>query len=440
MLRTSIGSLAAALLLAAPLAAQNLCGFELPALATNRLAARKVQQPADVTRARNAALQQDVFASESERDAINTAAEELEKSGRGARFIATDSGLGLVAMGMTKVETGSPNPTLAAIQEQAALVRAHLDAKAQLVRTTQGLSADGLRQLATQKRLLDAEGGAPDSDREDSRQVAGAFLRGAVLYDAAIDGGIARVFVLSTPKTQGLVRTESATDLTAGSMQAATELLMTEVRSGALPPLGGRILSVPSTGEIAWAGFGSAPIQANDDPKLRAELEEAAGKAAVQRASDALLALMRGESVKVESTLQSSIDDYQEELQAALAETDDAATRRWLEAKAKVLASQSVKEVLTQSASGTLPTGTQTETLESADGRFVHAIALYQPKVAQLAAQFQQAFAQEQPLGNTQRRTSAFEFEKDGSFRLGPDGRLIPRSLGKGRVTKDKDL
>ena len=41
------------------------------------------------------------------------------------------------------------------------------------------------------------------------------------------------------------------------------------------------------------------------------------------------------------------------------------------------------------------------------------------------------------PLGNSKRRAKTYAVRADGTFETSSDGRLIPKSLGKGRVTKD---
>ena len=73
--------------------------------------------------------------------------------------------------------------------------------------------------------------------------------------------------------------------------------MLAEIQSGVVPPVDGRIVSVPETGEIAFVGFGSEIVRPSDNKKTNANNRTNARRRASLRAEASLCGIIRGDTV-----------------------------------------------------------------------------------------------------------------------------------------------
>ncbi len=287
---------------------QALSDFGIPASSDGPAQLRQVEAPAEVKVTENAALGQKVISAASTQDAINSAVQDLVESGEGARFIATASGVGVVASGAASYGADGKNPNLVLIEQRRAYIDAMIEAKVEMARLLNGLTVAGKQFLYRQTQLRDTPEAAlanieAGSSEQISESIAGV-LRGVVVYDLEDNPneGLVRVSLVTSPKTQGAVQYLGRDQISAGTLEAGMAYVFNEIRAGLIPPEGGRVITVPETGEVAWVAFGSEICRKNSDREIQRILKSEAQHTAGTRAQRALLSIINGESVTGDST------------------------------------------------------------------------------------------------------------------------------------------
>jgi hypothetical protein len=406
-----------------------------------------VEEPAAVARSVNAELGAEVIAAASDGDAIRAALGSLRAVGSGAVFVRTDAGIGVAALASLASPRGdgAGNETLAALAERRTRVAAHLAAKLEIVKLLDGTSETARLELARQRRMLDDAEADVTASVEDSRSVVAGFLAGASLFGVAVDGGVVRVAVISTPRTQGVSSAIGADLLAARDLEAAKQRVRDEVQGGAAPPDGGTFVTLAEQELMACIAWGSAvrrSVDRDTDPRVAAEIDVAAHEAARRRAGQALLALLAGESLDAEGGTREEYPPLASRVAAELAERRSPNEAAAAKAHEELVATARSHDMLRSSLEGHLPPGVQYEgPIYTEDSRFVAFLAFLALDAQALAQSTAWAPSRRaRPLGDTARRSREYPVAPDGSFQLTADGRLLPRSRGVGRVTSKDDL
>ena len=109
---------------------------------------------------------------------------------------------------------------------------------------------------------------------ETQIQTVRKVLKGYVTY-AVLDDGNGRVYVtlVSSPKTRGKYTRFGDNGVTASNLREGLNSVIAEIKNNLVPPVGGHIIDVLDTGEVAWVGFGSFIVRKDDEPDVQAELE-----------------------------------------------------------------------------------------------------------------------------------------------------------------------
>jgi len=112
---------------------------------------------------------------------------------------------------------------------------------------------------------------AADSD-ESIAQAVDMMLRGFVIYEVRDDMPKQTVYVsiVTTPKTRGKLARPAPNNIEVDDLREGLTQVISEVRSGLVPPVGGRIITMRKTGETAFVGFGSAVMHANANAAVQA--------------------------------------------------------------------------------------------------------------------------------------------------------------------------
>ena len=448
-----VAAVAALLTVAAlhpPAAAQTLGDFVIPAQQPDPDAAAAPPPPDRVTTSRNDRLGRTVIAGSQPatavQDAINAARDELlsRANPSGARFVATPAGLGIVAIGSASYAERSgktnPNPNLELLDRRRAATEARLAALRALAETLNGLSIEARTALAAQQTAIDLPNATQTEidrqTRERTHQLTSAFLRGVVTYAAHdnTDTNTITVTVVTTPKTQGQIARLTPSIVTAESLESGMNAVFADLAARTTPPVGATAVTVPATGETAWVGFGSALLRTHPSPAVERRQEETALRLARLRADAALAAIISGSELDASDSLVATFAEQTAALDAALnQQTDPDAAAAERERLTRTARTTFNAEINTETVA-TLR-GVQRRTYRSPDDRWVWTVAVYTTQAASSADR--QAVT---PLGDTNRRSRGFEINPDGSFQRDDRGRLIPRSLGSGAVTRPDDL
>jgi hypothetical protein len=220
----------------------------------------------------------------------------------GTKIVKTPSGIGFVATGIGAYRT-MENPTATRISKRNAYVIAFTDAKKRLAELLGGLTNEGkeeIRQSLVNINLPKEELTNISTQTEESlKQAVDMMLRGFVIYEVndALEEKAVYVSIVSTPKTRGKMSRPAPSAVNANNLRDGLNNVIAEIRSGLVPPVGGRIITVASTGETAFVGFGSAVVRTDEHAAVQAKLNVAAQKMADARAKDGLCGLIRGDKI-----------------------------------------------------------------------------------------------------------------------------------------------
>ena len=339
----------------------------------------------------------------SAQDAINAAVkknvEELTDGGGAqmeAKMVKFPSGLGFVATGVGTYRT-MENVTATRLAKRKAYVIAFTMAKKNLAESLGRLSNDGkelVRSSLVNVNLPKEEMTNISTQSEESlKQAVEMMLRGFVIYEVNDDPSrsTVNVSIVTTPKTRGKLARPAPNAVEADSLREGLNQVIAEVRSGLVPPVGGRIITMRSTGETAFVGFGSAVVGTSQNNAVQQKLRLTAQKIAAMRAKDALCGLIIGDKTSWEGSVVESMKDQVQEFESAakddpLANKDPATVKKLDEARQTFVARMETNDVYRSARSGVLPPGINTKTWFDTDNAWAFALSVYVPSLTNAAA------------------------------------------------------
>lgn len=258
-----------------------------------------------------------VVKAETAQDAFNTVVDTKKVGCVRTEF---GSGFGWVATGMGTYER-MKDVVASRISKRNAYVAAYMMAKKELAQSLGELSTQGKTQLREQlltvSKADDSLKAIESDSAETLEQVVQKFLKGFVLYSVFDDEATSSVYVsvVSTPRTRGRFNRVDPDSIDAASVQEGLSQIFAELSNGLIPPVGGKMISVPATGEIAFVGFGSSVVRVDDNPALNARLILQAERAADMRAADALCGVIVGDQTswrgKLDERTSSMLADFE---------------------------------------------------------------------------------------------------------------------------------
>jgi hypothetical protein len=354
-----------------------------------------VENPADVTEVEGDVTGEPAISAASAQDAINSW---VAKRSEGFNEIVFPNGFGFVATGVSTYGKHD-NPVTERAAKRNAYVTSYMRAKTQLAEGLNGVYTSGRTKAFERIATVNESQGQTlininENTSEAIRQRIDGFLRGYVVYEVFDDTEAARVYltIVTTPKTQGHYDRPDVQTISAASVQEGLGQVFTEIEQGLTPPVGGRMIYVPATDEMAFVGFGSAVIGRQDNAAAQAKLELNAERIAKIRAKDALCGVIVGEELESEEKLDSQVSsmnrDYEELCK------DDPIVKNNPDHPGYVKLQNSVSEFKAAEANlsvmrgirdGILPPGVRQETWSDEDKAFTYAVAVYMPSVSNAA-------------------------------------------------------
>ncbi len=374
-------------------------------------------------------------------DAINFV---VNKHSAGAEMIKAGSGIGWVATGVGGYDV-MENPTATRIAKRNAYVKAFLDAKKKLAEALNGLSSEGRTQVVEQmEQVTDNKADLANfaaTQNEKLEQAVQMLLKGFVIYAVEDDAAKKTVYVsiVTTPKTRGQFNRPSPNGMEADSIRDGLSQVLLEIQNGLIPPVGGKIIQVPATGEIAFVGFGSDVIRTSDNSAMQAKMRLNADKIAQMRAKDALVGMIIGDDTGWQSKLDESTQQTIKQFETSDSGSD-ASLQRFEKTRQTFQNTQKSSEQFQSVRSGILPPGVTPKTFTSKDDAEVYAVVVYIPSVSQQADQTAREMNQAQLLVNPNEAGGAA-----APTTTAPDVNA-PRPSGtvapgpSGTVSRDKDL
>jgi len=358
--------------------------------------------PTDIGQPGKIVVKGNVVSAATTQDALNAAVRQsIQDFGAGAetelgaRMARFPSGLGFVATGCGIYSAG-PDLKTTRVAKRKAYVVAFTHAKKHLAEFLGGLSNEGkeeLHQALTQVHRPGQEAAELRiENREALNQAVDMMLRGFVVYRVQ-NVGPDRVYVsiATTPKTCGKVGRLAPHAVEVADLREGIQQVLNEVRSGLVPPVGGRIVTMRATGETAFIGFGSTVVGGSSNPTMQARLDLTASKIAAARAKDALCGLIVGDRASWRGSVVESqhVHVREFELLAAgdpLARGNAAGAERLEKARQTFVTKLRATDVHRSARSGILPPGVITRTWFDAEHEWAYGMSVYVPSVSGAAA------------------------------------------------------
>ena len=356
----------------------------------------QVKDSASIVTKHDASLDVSFTAAPTLQDAINKIIANPKTGCQFAR-VSDQQGVTLVATGMGTYSLNYENVMASRIEQRNAYVQAFMRAKDEMARTLSGISFEGANyfeqgsqsETNSSKTLNNIE----TSMSERQKQWAQAVLKGYVTYAVQDDGnGKVYVTIVSSPKTRGQVGHNGTDGITADNIYSGLNSIIAEIREGLIPPVGGRIVEVPNTGEVAWVGFGSAIVRLDPEPDVQAELELQAEQIAGLRAVDGLAAIIFGDETRWQAHAD---EETKRQIKSfEYAQKNDPSTKgtekeiKEYENRIREMRNTiSHSETISSLRKGILPPGIMRQTDLDEDGYFAYGIAVYLPSASDMAAE-----------------------------------------------------
>ena len=418
--------------------------------------------PADVKQPEKVKKDGRKIAAANAQDAINAAVAENKKELKGgdtaevgAKMVSFPSGLGFVATGVGTYRAMA-NPTATRIAKRKAYVIAFTRAKKNLAEILGGLSNEGKEEVREQLVNINLPDDEMTNIKTESvealRQAVDMMLRGFVVYEVKDDTKQNTVWVsiVTTPKTRGKFARPAPNMVEANDLREGLTQVINEVRTGLVPPVGGRIITLRKTGETAFVGFGSTVVRSSRNQAVQAKLNLTAQKIAAMRAKDALCGLIIGDRASWQGSVVDSLKDEVQEFESLnrddpLARKDPEAVRKLDKARQTFVARIESTDVYRSARRGILPPGINTKTWFDADHAWGYGMSVYVPSLTNAAAQTARDVLDSQILQPIDDGTKRGRVGKDGPFIDQKDARIKQPSTKvkagpTGKVGKDDDL
>lgn len=407
----------------------------------------QIAQPEAVKEEKGASGEQVVSAATAQ-DAINAAVKHTAVGG-GCEEVKFPSGFGFVASGVATYSSVMPNPTATLMDQRKAYQIAYLNAKKELARHLNGMSTTSKEQLLNEFKIVttdtDTLANVSETMGENISELINGLLKGYVVYnvndDQSDNTGTVTVTIVTTPKTLGKANRVDSSAMSTGNVREGLNSVLSEIANGLLPPVGGKIISVPQSGELAFVGFGSAVVPDNPDKGVHAKLVLNAQKIAQMRARSALCGIILGDEIEASASLDAptqSMSKQFDEVQQddPLEQAKDKAEINKLDAQLKTFQSnQLTKEQISSLRSGVLPPGVNVKTFMNPENTLAEAVAVYLPSATARASKAGQDMKASQIVKNPAKGGQSTQQGING----GNAGQMPARGAS-GQVTNDADL
>lgn len=378
-------------------------------------------------------------------DAVNSASQKIQMNGGiGAQQIKFPSGFGWVASGVSTYSV-MPNSSATLSQQRLAYQKAFLSAKKNLTEALYGLSTEAKETLLSELDLVESDAeslsNSKEAHSEHISEAVNGMLRGYVVYnledkqDEKNKIGTVTVTIVTTPKTMGMTTQVNTDSLTADNITDGLNHVLSEISTGLVAPVGGKTISIPSTGEMAFVGFGSAIIPDNPNAATKAKLSLNAQKIAVMRARSSLCGIILGDSITAKSQLDSStlelsnqFEQLNKEDPILILDNQNRLTQKFEEQKNLYVSRTFSSEEINSARKGILPPGVMVKTFVDESNIVAYSVAIYIPSISTKAGN----------SGKTMEENEIVKEQKSQSTNA--DNLALPKAGPTGQVTKDEDL
>lgn len=316
----------------------------------------------------------------------------IEEEEDGIKMIKVGSGMGILSVGSANYQTFNNN-NASLLSKRGAYNKAFIIAKKQFVANMKGVSLACSNVVSVSMDVIDSGNenmaNTADSQQESCVESVSGSLAGYVTFDVNddIEEKLVRVSLISTPKTRAQIRHQAGAVAVTTAPNKIFKHIISDLKSGILPPVGAKVLTNPETHENYVMGFGSAIVRGNKNKSVARKLKTVAKRQSETRARAALLGTLKGEQVywsggfdekQIDKNTQFNYDpDTLDPAQVAVLDEEQSTFINQLKA---------TDDYKTLTA-GTLPPGVSTKSFTSTDGNWQYTVAIYAPSLEKTARQ-----------------------------------------------------
>ncbi|MDP7591617.1 MAG: hypothetical protein QF552_02760 [Litorilituus sp.] len=314
----------------------------------------------------------------------------IEEEEDGIKMIKVGSGMGILSVGSASYQNFN-NYNASLLSKRGAYNKAFLIAKKQFVANMKGVSLICSNVASASMDVIDSgnESVANTGDRQTEscvESVSGS-LAGYVTFDVDddIDEKLVRVSLISTPKTRAQIRQQAGAVAVTTAPNQIFKHIVSDLKSGILPPVGAKVLTNPETGENYVMGFGSAIVRTNKNKTLSRKLKTVAKRQSETRARSALLGTLKGEKVYWDGSFDEKQMDKNTQFNYAPETLDPTQVAVLDEEQSTFINQLKTTDDYSTLTQGKLPPGVSTKSFVSNDGNWQYTVAVYAPSLEKTA-------------------------------------------------------
>jgi hypothetical protein len=311
----------------------------------------------------------------------------------GIKMIQVGSGTGILSIGSASYNTyDNMNATL--LSKRGAYNQAYLIAKKQLIENMKGVEHQCANVVTATMDSIDTGVESTVNEQTDMmeacKESVSGSLAGFVTYDVYDnnDEKAVRVSLISTPKTRAQIKGNRGAVAVTSEPNAIFQQVISDVKSGVLPPVGAKVLTHADSGEVIVLGYGSAIIRGNKNNKIARKLKGVAKSQSQTRARSALLATMQGEKVYWQGSFDEQQMEGTQQFEYDDPNLNDPQQVQVLEEDRNLFLNQlKTSDEYATIAKGKLPPGVSVKSFASDDGLWQYSVAVYAPSLEATARQ-----------------------------------------------------
>ena len=324
---------------------------------------------------------------ENEADGLAVAHQQLiDSNSDGVRLIKVGSGEAILSTGSDFYRVyENINATL--LSKRAAYNRAYMNAKKGLAQDLNGLqnSCESAASIASEAidTGTDSLANQGIAQTEACKESVQASLAGFATYDVFDnpEDKSVRVTIISSPKTRKAITASKGATYSSNDPNEAFKTAINDLQKGLLPPVGAKVITNATTGEIIILGYGSAINRTNKNASVARRLRQGAERRSQTLARNALISTMQGEKVFWEGGFSDDMVETTEQYETD-PELEDPSTAKALdEEREQFLSVISQTDDYRTAASGQLPPGVKSQTFTSEDGYWSYTFSIYAPSL-----------------------------------------------------------
>ena len=326
-----------------------------------------------------------------------------------------------------------PNPDATLIAKRLAYVTAYIRAKNKLIEFVDGLNSVVSTTITDRsERNIDQDRSSLNSGasyRETIAQELAGRLQYFTVYKVQDlpreqEGEVSVTLAVSRKSAQNC-RAVSEGFIEAQSLEDGVQYVYAELNKGVLPPVGGKMITVPQTGEVAIVSVGSDIVVSSG---ALARSQEIARRRARARAVSAMIEILKGSDVGWKYGSAEYTDPNFKEFET-IAQQDKFGNQteslvRLNATNKEFLDKASHQEDLSEAVNGRLPRGVQEKVYFSSDGAWCFCVKVYTPSLTLSAQRLKREL--------TETEGAARVAERQAGSPLPPTGERMPRHLPKG--------